>query len=459
MIEAAERAGLLRPGGTIIEPTSRQHRARPGDRRGAQGLPLHLRDGRQAVGREAGAPAGVRRRGRPVPDQRRPGVAGELLLRGGAARPRHPRRLQAGPVLEPGEPAGPRADDRPRDLGADRRPDHAPGRQRRAPAARSPARPATSRRRTRIRGRSARTRRGASCPATRPGRYLTEGVGEDFFPGTYDPAVVDRWVRVSDRDAFAMARRITREEGILAGESCGTAMVAALDEARGSMRDGAGDGAGRGDRRHPPGRRPQLPLQALQRRVDAGERPARDARRGRPRRRAARGPPPRADLPPVVLARTTERVGRGDRDAPASSAISQMPVSEAARGRRARRASSARSRERGLLDRAYRDPAVVERTVGEVMDRPLPALEVDRQPRRGVRAALRRRAAALLAVRDGRPAGVVTKLDVLEHLAHRPVPRTGRAPGDAMLRRCTTTPTSIDAFAPAPSTPAPSPTS
>ena len=47
--------------------------------------------------------------------------------------------------------------------------------------------------------------------------YLTEGVGEDFFPARYDPALVDRWVRVSDRDAFAMARRITREEGILAG--------------------------------------------------------------------------------------------------------------------------------------------------------------------------------------------------------------------------------------------------
>ncbi|HET9455853.1 MAG TPA: pyridoxal-phosphate dependent enzyme, partial [Candidatus Limnocylindrales bacterium] len=62
--------------------------------------------------------------------------------------------------------------------------------------------------------------------------YLQEGIGEDFFPGTYDPAVVDRWVRVSDRDAFAMARRITREAGILAGESCGTAVYAALDEAR-----------------------------------------------------------------------------------------------------------------------------------------------------------------------------------------------------------------------------------
>jgi cystathionine beta-synthase len=62
--------------------------------------------------------------------------------------------------------------------------------------------------------------------------YLTEGVGEDFFPATFDPAVVDRWIRVSDRDAFRMARRITREEGILAGESCGTATVAALNLAR-----------------------------------------------------------------------------------------------------------------------------------------------------------------------------------------------------------------------------------
>ncbi len=62
--------------------------------------------------------------------------------------------------------------------------------------------------------------------------YLTEGVGEDFFPGTYDPGAVDRWVRVSDRDAFAMARRITREEGILSGGSCGTAMVAAREVVR-----------------------------------------------------------------------------------------------------------------------------------------------------------------------------------------------------------------------------------
>ena len=74
---------------------------------------------------------------------------------------------------------------------------------------------------------------GGQRPVRRRARpYLTEGVGEDFFPGTYDPSVVDRWVRVSDRDAFAMARRLTREEGILAGGSCGTAMVAAREVVR-----------------------------------------------------------------------------------------------------------------------------------------------------------------------------------------------------------------------------------
>ena len=73
--------------------------------------------------------------------------------------------------------------------------------------------------------------------------YLTEGVGEDFFPGTYDASVVDRWVRVSDRDAFHAARRLTREEGILAGGSCGTALVAALTVARELTESGAGKDA------------------------------------------------------------------------------------------------------------------------------------------------------------------------------------------------------------------------
>jgi cystathionine beta-synthase len=62
--------------------------------------------------------------------------------------------------------------------------------------------------------------------------YLTEGIGEDFWPQTYDTDVADVIVRVSDRDAFLTARAATAAEGILVGESGGTAIWAALQVAR-----------------------------------------------------------------------------------------------------------------------------------------------------------------------------------------------------------------------------------
>jgi cystathionine beta-synthase len=62
--------------------------------------------------------------------------------------------------------------------------------------------------------------------------YLVEGVGEDFWPPTYDPSVVDRTIMVSDADSFAAARRVTHEEGLLIGGSCGTAVHAALELGR-----------------------------------------------------------------------------------------------------------------------------------------------------------------------------------------------------------------------------------
>src|SRR5277367_5193620 len=58
--------------------------------------------------------------------------------------------------------------------------------------------------------------------------YLVEGIGEDFWPSTYDPAVVDRVIAVSDALSFATARRVTRQEGLLLGGSGGTAIAAAL---------------------------------------------------------------------------------------------------------------------------------------------------------------------------------------------------------------------------------------
>src|SRR5664280_3460655 len=58
--------------------------------------------------------------------------------------------------------------------------------------------------------------------------YLTEGVGEDFWPENYDPSLVVEVIAISDAEAFDMARRVTHEEGMLIGGSGGTAVVAAL---------------------------------------------------------------------------------------------------------------------------------------------------------------------------------------------------------------------------------------
>ena len=246
--------------------------------------------------------------------------------------------------------------------------------------------------------------------------YLTEGVGEDFFPGTYDPAMVDRWVRVSDRDAFAMARRITREEGILAGESCGTALIAALDEARRLMRE---DGAAAREAVivviFPDGGRNYLSklyndewMRANGLLTTTGA----VVRIDELLRARHHGP----DLPDVVLARTTDRVGAAI-DLLQLYGISQLPVSERPDDDAVEGIVGSVS-EKGLLDRTYRDPTVVERTIGEVMDPPLPTVDLGATLDEAF-GLLSGGAPAVVAVSGGRPAGVVTKLDILEYLAHR----------------------------------------
>lgn len=64
-----------------------------------------------------------------------------------------------------------------------------------------------------------------------PRTYKVEGIGEDYFPDTYDKTIVDQFFRISDKRSFLMARRLAREEGVLAGGSSGTALAAALDYA------------------------------------------------------------------------------------------------------------------------------------------------------------------------------------------------------------------------------------
>jgi cystathionine beta-synthase len=120
-----------------------------------------------------------------------------------------------------------------------------------------------------------------------------------------------------------------------------------------------------------------------------------------------------AELPAVVLARTTDKVA----DAIATLeryGISQMPVSERDDQRTDGIVGSIN--ERGLLERAYRNPDTVERTVGEVMDKPLPLIS----SMATVDEAFELLAAgvpALVAVADDQPLGVITKLDLLEYLA------------------------------------------
>jgi cystathionine beta-synthase len=98
-----------------------------------------------------------------------------------------------------------------------------------APAGRSAASAATSRRSPTAGSRSTVPTPSGSVYSGGDGRpYLVEGVGEDFWPSTYDASIPDGILAVSDRDSFAMTRRLAREEGLLVGGSCGMAVVAAL---------------------------------------------------------------------------------------------------------------------------------------------------------------------------------------------------------------------------------------
>ena len=370
MIEAAERAGLLKPGGTIIEPTSRQHRPRPGHRRRAQGLSLHLRHGRQAVGREAVAPARVRRGGRALPDQRRARIAGELLLGGRAARPRHPRRVQARPVLEPGEPDAPtrrrpgpeiwaQTEGRITHLVASVGTGGTVTGVARYLQAKNPA--------IRIVGADPE---GSVLSGDTARPYLTEGIGEDFFPGTYDPAVVDRWVRVS------RPRRVRGR---------------APDHARGGhpRRRVVRHGARRGPRRGAPdhGRRTRgAPTRSSSSSCPDGGRNylsklyndewmRANGLLGRRPARSSASPSSCGDRhhdrpcrPSSWRGRPTRR--RGDRTLQLYG-ISQMPVSEAPDGDAVDGDRRLDQREGPARPRVPR-PTVVERTVGEVMDQPLP---------------------------------------------------------------------------------------
>jgi cystathionine beta-synthase len=235
--------------------------------------------------------------------------------------------------------------------------------------------------------------------------YLVEGVGEDFWPTTYEPALVDRVVKVSDAESFAAARRVTAEEGLLIGGSCGTAVHAAMvvgrelgpdavvvvllpDSGRNYLSkifdDGwmtrfgfllsagptAGDVLGAKD-----GSMPDLV-------VITADTPARDAFA----RMRALG------VSQLVVATTTEQPLAAKE---VSGAVSELP----------------------LMDKAFRDPGVLDRTVGELMEPAPPMLGIGETVSDVVDRL--ESCSAVLVLDGGHPVGLLTRSDVLTFLADR----------------------------------------
>jgi len=237
--------------------------------------------------------------------------------------------------------------------------------------------------------------------------YKTEGIGEDFWPGTFDPKLVDRWVRVSDRDTFLTARRITREEGILAGVSSGTAMFAALEVAK-TLDESAlvvvllpDSGKSYLSKLYnDEWMRQNGFLQRFAHLMRVG-----DVIRER-----------EGATPQIVVVSRSDTV-RSAIDTMQRYGISQIPV--VANGTAASVSDIVGSvQERTMLDRVFREPALVDATVERVMEAPFPMVQANEDVER-LYAELAGGVPALLAVDEGRPVSVITKADLLEFVAHQ----------------------------------------
>jgi cystathionine beta-synthase len=243
-----------------------------------------------------------------------------------------------------------------------------------------------------------------SAPQEEARPYLVEGIGEDFWPKTLDPSIVDRWIRVSDRDSFLLARAITRQEGILVGGSSGTAMFAALEVARELPEDTVivvlfPD----------TGRNYLSKLYSDTWMLQYGFQEQPEALRVEEVLAAKR-----SELPVVVSVRAHEKV-RQAIDRLQEHGISQAPV---VRDEGLDVTSIVGSiRERGLLDRIFRDPDALQSDVAEVMGPPLPMVQVDDAVEVAVESF--QHAPAVLVAKGGTIIGVLTRSDLLEFLAHR----------------------------------------
>ncbi len=412
MVEAAERESKLEPGGTIVEPTS-----------GNTGVGLAL----------AAAIKGYRLIC-VVPDKVAPekiallrAFGAEVVICPTAVDPDSPESYYSvSDRLAEEIPGAYKPDqysnaanpgcslplDGPGDLGAGRRRARRRRRLRGHGRVDHRHRPLSQGAEARTSSSSARTPRApCSPPATSSGihPYLVEGIGKDSYPQTFDPSVVDEYVRVSDRDSFLTARALAREEGIIGGGSAGTSVFAMLETAR---RHGPGhtlvttipDG-GRGYLSKLYDDNWMLEHGLLER----------------------RGPLPTISevlaykhtengaTPDLVVCEAQQKIGAAI-ELMQRYGISQLPVV-----RRAPPGSLTdvigSLNERGLLDRVFRNPDSLGEDVTGAMDPPLHAVDAGDSVR-DVYGSLAGPGAAVLVARDGAPTAVLTRSDLLEYLAH-----------------------------------------
>jgi cystathionine beta-synthase len=239
--------------------------------------------------------------------------------------------------------------------------------------------------------------------------YLVEGIGEDFWPETYDPTLVDEYVTVSDRDSFLTARRLARDEGILAGGSGGTAVHAAIQVAN---RLGAGktvvtllpDG-GRGYLSKFYDDNWMIEYGFLERKTTV---PSVDEVLVAKHREEP-------DVPELVTVESHEKLGRAI-ELMQRYSISQLPVV-----RHAPAESLAdfvgSLQERSLLDRVFKNPDTLNADVASAMQPPLAAVDaLDSVDEAFAR--FSDGSPAVVVARAGRPAGMLSRSDLLEYLAH-----------------------------------------
>jgi cystathionine beta-synthase len=232
--------------------------------------------------------------------------------------------------------------------------------------------------------------------------YLVEGIGEDFWPTTYDPTVVDRVIMVADTDSFMTARRVSMEEGILVGGSTGTAVWAALSLAPELGPDDVVvtliPDSGRGY---------LSKLYNDEWMSDHGFLRTTGRTVGDVLDRKGRSIPALVHVHPDETARAAISLMQ-------EYGVSQLPVVQAEPPLAVAEVVGS-VRERDLMQAAFGDAGLLDRTVREVMSAPLPALGVGET----IDLAIRRleEAPATIVLDRGHPVGVITRYDVLAFLA------------------------------------------